>query len=64
MSRRRNPVAFIEDTFADMDLTQQEVLLRVLEGLHRQKIRNGAALADTKPAPQPEPIPMFGGAPK
>ena len=54
MSRRRNTVVFIEDTFADMAAEDQARVLQVLTGLHRQKLRHGAALAD-KPEKQETP---------
>ncbi len=44
--RRRNTFEVIEDEFSDLALDEQARLLAVLNGLHRQKQRHGAALAD------------------
>jgi Flp pilus assembly CpaE family ATPase len=42
----------IEDAFTEMPLAQQAQVLAVLNALHRQRQRNGAALADiAKKAP-------------
>lgn len=46
MARRINRIERMENDFMDLELKDQDSLLRVLQGLHRQKLRNGAALAD------------------
>lgn len=61
MSRRINRIERMENDFMDLELKDQDSLLRVLEGLYRQKLRNGAALADAQPAktnPQPKTTPL------
>jgi hypothetical protein len=56
MARRRNQNEVIEDAFADLEVEKQAALLAVLNGLHRQKKRQGAALADTTEDPEDLPL--------